>query len=254
MTALKIFIESEQEHPLMEILNNICEVEFYSGEMPDKGLILSNDELCYISSTSQRITFDWPNQWNYHVRKKYSLKKELLAKALGISKSGTSSVWDATCGTGKDSLLMLSYGLKVRAFERQEVVASLLVSAISSSMIDEDLSSVLKERFSFEFGTVLDYVKINSESIDWPDSLYYDPMFTDAGRKKKALSRKEMEIFKEVVGDDEDSADFLESLLKLPIKRIVVKRHPNSPELLKGVTASYKGKSVRYDLYCNPKV
>jgi 16S rRNA (guanine1516-N2)-methyltransferase len=253
MTALTIFLAEEIDYKFKALLDNNYRVEYTSAEEPNKGLIWKNNELCYKTDDKQSIKFDWPAQWSYHAFKNYSVKKELLAKALGISKFGTKLVWDATCGTGKDTLLMLAYGLKLHSFERQDTVSSLIYSAIFSSQKSEGLTSVLSERFEFSNCTVLDYIKSNQD-INWPDALYFDPMFTDAGRKKKALSRKEMQIFKEVVGDDEDSAHFLKSLLELPIKRVVVKRHPGSPKLLEGVTASFEGKSVRYDLYCNTSI
>ncbi len=251
MSALKIYIEGPENIQLMEKLNNICEIIYEKDERPAEGLILDDAGLHYKTSENLIIDFNWATQWKYHKSKRYSLKKELLARALGVQKHGVHNVWDATCGTGKDTLLMMSYGLNIMSFERQETVASLLISAINDAFENEALANALNNQFSFNFGTVLDYVD-KYDDIEWPDAIYFDPMFTDAGRKKKALSRKEMQIFKEVVGDDCDSCEFLEKLLDLPVKRIIVKRHPGSPKLLEGVNASFEGKSVRYDLYCNP--
>ena len=69
------------------------------------------------------------------------------------------------------------------------------------------------------------------------------------GSKKSALPRKEMRIFKEVVGEDLDSDEFLKWALKTAKERVVVKRSLSAPVLMEKPTASYEGKSTRYDMY-----
>jgi len=75
-------------------------------------------------------------------------------------------------------------------------------------------------------------------------------MYPDkTGSKKSALPRKEMRIFKDVVGEDNDSDKFLDWALQTAKDRVVVKRSLQAPELKAKPSASYRGKSTRYDMY-----
>jgi len=85
----------------------------------------------------------------------------------------------------------------------------------------------------------------------FPDVIYIDPMFPES--KKTALPRKEMQIFREVIGADSDSTDLLHLSLSKSLDRVVVKRGLRSPELSSGVSHHFEGSSVRYDLYLAKK-
>ena len=194
-----------------------------------------------IDKPKKGVTFDWRSQIQYHKRRNYSLRKEPLAKALGLKGDSVTHVWDATCGTGKDSLLIHSFGAKVTAFERVPTVACLILQEVIQN------TEALDGRFKFHFGTMVDVFE--NGSIELPDVIYFDPMFPEEGRKKSALPRKEMQIFKTLVGADEDSGDFLDWAVSQRVKRVVVKRHPGSPFIKENPTASFESKSVRYDMY-----
>ncbi|MCK5884310.1 MAG: class I SAM-dependent methyltransferase [Bacteriovoracaceae bacterium] len=188
------------------------------------------------------VSFDLCKEWNSHQGKNYSLKKEPLARALGVKGDGSITVVDATCGTGKDSILLLKFGARVIAHERNPIIGALFFDALKRAEKNNDkFSELLKDRFQFSFGDS------SLESCLECDAIYIDPMYPH--KKKKALPRKEMQIFRAVVGSDLDSAKLLDWARGLGVKRIVVKRPNHAEHLGDAPSHSYHGKSTRYDLY-----
>ena len=82
--------------------------------------------------------------------------------------------------------------------------------------------------------------------LDKPDVVYLDPMYPESG--KTAAKRKEMRLFRELVGEDLDIEELLEVALNTAKKRIVLKRPLKAPKLLKPNTI-YKGSTIRFDVY-----
>ncbi len=81
-----------------------------------------------------------------------------------------------------------------------------------------------------------------------PQVIYLDPMFPH--RDKSALVKKEMRVFRPLVGDDLDAPALLEAALALATHRVVVKR-PRKAPIIDGPKPSHglEGKSSRYDIY-----
>lgn len=188
---------------------------------------------------SKQLTIDLLKEWSYHKTKQYSLKKEPLAKALGVKGNGVTQVLDATCGTGKDTVLILTFGGIVTALERNPVVAKLLSSAIE---IAKQSDIHIFKNLNF----------INSDAKDLTDLelynvIYLDPMYPH--KKKKALPRKEMVLFRDIVGDDPDVEDLFHWAMNSTVKRVVVKRPVSSGFLVQKPSHSFTGKSTRYDVY-----
>jgi 16S rRNA (guanine1516-N2)-methyltransferase len=220
----KFYLEIESEHKLC----NLCDYLFFS-----------EGKLKFHSADLGLMSFDFEEIYSYHQRQNYALSREPLAKALGIKGESKPYIWDTTCGTGKDSLLINYFGGILKSFERHPAIYLLLADA--------------KRRFPLNFELVFAdasqfYSQISEN--DRPDVIYYDPMYAEkSGSKKSALPRKEMRIFKEMVGGDLDSFEFLEWALKTARSRVVVKRALNAPLLRENPSASYEGKSTRYDMY-----
>jgi 16S rRNA (guanine1516-N2)-methyltransferase len=187
------------------------------------------------------MCFDFEETWAYHQRQHYALSKEPLARALGIKGTIKPLVWDTTCGTGKDSLLIKYFGANLKSFERHPAIYLLLT--------DADRRFSLELPIVFADASSLLFTDFFSED-ERPDVIFYDPMYPDkTGSKKSALPRKEMRIFKELVGEDFDSSRFLEWALKTAKERVVVKRSLQAPFIKENPSASYSGKSTRYDMY-----
>lgn len=194
------------------------------------------------------IYFDFIKYWKHHQRQKYSLRQEPLAKALGLKKNTTVTVWDLTAGTGKDAILILYWGARVLSFERSPVVAALLQDSIRLAQTAQELSlpRALKERFVF---LPIDPRDGFPQEITPPEAIYLDPMYAPKLKKRKAVSRKEMRIFLEVVGNDPDSKDLFQWAARKGAKRVVVKRPLKGEDLFPNPTITFKGKSTRYDVY-----
>lgn len=210
-------------------LDDLCDYLYFDGGI----LYFHEQEL-------GNMSFDFQELFSYHQRQHYALSREPLAKALGIKGEFKPTVWDASCGTGKDTLLINHFGGVLKSFERHPAIYLLLEDA--------------KRRFPLNFELVFaDASRLYDRQLaieERPDVIYYDPMYPEKpGSKKSALPRKEMRIFKEVVGDDGDSVEFLEWALRTARSRVVVKRALSAPPIKKGPTASYEGKSTRYDMY-----
>lgn len=224
----KEFISEHQD--LFEFVDDLrlCEnCDYFYFNQDSKRLI-------YHQSEFGELFFNFQEQIEYHRRKNYSLAKEPLAKSLAIKRDQPILVWDTTCGTGKDALLISSFGAKVVGFERNPIVFLLLL----------DANRVFPSGIQFIYG---DSSVLTVDENSRPHSIFYDPMYPE--KKKSALPRKEMQVFKEIIGPDTDSEKFLEWARKVAIERVVVKRSLHAPKVHNDVTASYEGKSTRYDMY-----
>jgi 16S rRNA (guanine1516-N2)-methyltransferase len=81
-----------------------------------------------------------------------------------------------------------------------------------------------------------------------PDVVYLDPMFPH--RKKSAAVKKEMRLFQQLLGSDDDADLLLEPALTLAKKRVVVKRPSGAPFLAnKKPHIEMLGKANRFDVY-----
>ena len=91
------------------------------------------------------------------------------------------------------------------------------------------------------------YLK-NLEISARPDIIYLDPMFPE--RSKTALVKKEMRIFQDIVGDDNDADLLLKTALACASQRVVVKRPRLAKPLADIEPNNYlKGSSSRFDVY-----
>ncbi|MDH5580656.1 MAG: class I SAM-dependent methyltransferase [Bdellovibrionales bacterium] len=202
--------------------------------------IISEGQLGLITQTMRSqgqnpIIYDIASQLEHHKYKNYALSKEPLYKAIGIKKGSNLQVIDATFGQGKDAMLLIHFGGKVTSFERNPYLAALILSDLSRIK-----NPKLEQSFRFVFGDP-------RQLCPQGDVLYYDPMYGNFANQK-AKPRKEIQVFREVVGDDIDHQEFL-LWAKQKYPRVVVKRPLRSRPLMDGVSHSFKGKTTRYDVY-----
>ncbi len=160
-----------------------------------------------------------------------------LARALGLVKKKYSRVVDASCGSGKDALQVWSYGVTVLAYERHPLVYMLLWDALRRHPLPN---------FELRFGDAA-AAKLRSTDV-----IMFDPMFEQA-EKKKTLARKEMQLFKTLVGGDEDQDAVLKCLLASGAGQVVIKRPLRIKSELPA-NHSLTGKTIRYDVYLSQKV
>lgn len=194
--------------------------------------------LCFFVEDAKQKPFFFDLDLELTQFQKQRVAKGPLAKALSLgAKPWEKTVVDCTLGTGKDACLILSWGAKVVGYERHPLVYALVKDAHLR------MKSELKKHLEVRWGSFL-------EAPVKADVLYFDPMYPQkSGPKKSALPRKEMQVFREFVGMDEDWKTSLLTLIRFPVDRIVLKR--GTKQSFDGLTplAVYEGKSTRYELY-----
>ncbi len=68
-------------------------------------------------------------------------------------------------------------------------------------------------------------------------------------KNSKAAPKKEMAVFRSLVGVDDDIKQTAQSLLNVAIERLVVKRSIKATPVLENPSHTVKGKSTAYDVY-----
>lgn len=170
---------------------------------------------------------------------------QMIAKAVGIAQGVRPVVLDATAGLGKDAFVLASLGCHMTLIERQPLVAALLEDGLARARADEQVGPIVA-RMRLLTGNAIECMR-NWEG-EPPQVIYLDPMFPH--RDKSALVKKEMRVFRPLVGDDLDAPALLEAALALATHRVVVKR-PRKAPVIDGPKPSHglEGKSSRYDIY-----
>ncbi|MDU9393115.1 class I SAM-dependent methyltransferase [Pseudomonas sp. zfem002] len=170
---------------------------------------------------------------------------QMIAKAVGIAQGVRPRVLDATAGLGKDAFVLATLGCEMQLIERQPLVAALLEDGLARAAADVEVGPIVA-RMRLLHGNAIERMR------DWqgepPQVIYLDPMFPH--RDKSALVKKEMRVFRPLVGDDLDAPALLEAALALASHRVVVKR-PRKAPIIEGPKPSHslEGKSSRYDIY-----
>lgn len=175
-------------------------------------------------------------------------KGEQVAKAVGLGKVPQErqlSVLDATAGLGRDALILAALGCTLDLYERNPVVRELLKDGLERASLVSEVAAVT----SLMTLKGEDFIEVNESLEDASyDVVYLDPMFPD--RSKSALVKKEMRVFKQLIGGDEDADALFEPAYRLAKHRVVVKRPKAAPFLAgKAPTLQLKGKSGRFDIY-----
>lgn len=169
-----------------------------------------------------------------------------IARAVGLKKGATPSVLDATAGLGRDAFVLASLGCTVTLIERAPVVAALLEDGLARALRDAEVAPIAS-RMQLLCGNAAQLMQLLDEAAR-PDVVYLDPMYPH--RRKSALVKKEMRLFRAVVGEDTDADALLPAALACARQRVVVKR-PDYAEPVAGraPTMSISTKNHRFDVY-----
>lgn len=181
-----------------------------------------------------------------------------LIKAVGLKDKPGLYIVDATAGLGSDAFVMASLGGRVTMIERNPLIALLLSEGLAQDYQDKKLFSIL-QRMRGVYGQANDWLncwlslkekKTLKQNVD---VLYLDPMFPE--KSKGALVKKNMQMFRSLIGKDIDSQELLELGLSLVNYRVVVKR-PRLAPFLADKVPSYQliGKSNRFDIYVKASI
>ena len=173
-------------------------------------------------------------------RFQYRLKRaahEQVVKACRIKKQDNIQILDATCGLGRDAMLLQQAGFRVTAYERHPLLAALLADALIRLPDDH-------VKFNLQNGDAITAFK----SADY-DVIYLDPMFPD--NPKSARVKKDMAILQQLHHDSiDDSVELFKAAWQAPCQRLVVKR-PQKAATLSAVKPTFQinGKTCRFDVY-----
>ncbi|MGO1461167.1 MAG: class I SAM-dependent methyltransferase [Marinobacter sp.] len=173
---------------------------------------------------------------------------QLVARAVGLPKTKAGlHVVDATAGLGQDAFVLASLGCRVSLFERNPVIHALLADGLARAALNMDCAPIVA-RMTLQAGSSLDWLAEAGKAGETADVIYLDPMFPH--REKSALVKKEMQVFRTIVGDDDDSEALLMAALAVAKYRVAVKRPRKAPAIAGPEPGTrIEGKSSRYDIY-----
>lgn len=199
------------------------------------------------------VFVDFVSGASAHRRKYGGGKGQSIAKAVGISSAYKPTVLDATAGLGRDGFVLATLGCEVTLIERHPVVYLLLKSGLANAQGDSEITDII-ERMKLLNGNSIELLR------DWfdlgyeqPDIVYLDPMFPHSTASAEA--KKEMKLFRSMVGADVDEDELWDQANKIARCRIVVKRPAKAPPLAgKEPSYSLTGKANRFDIYSKAKV
>ena len=190
-------------------------------------------------------------------------QKEAVARAVLSGLEDDTLVFDATAGLGRESMILAHAGAHVMSFERQVPIWLILQDALERAGKSRFFPFTLPKLCPL--GTISDYksaLEAPKESSQvWqellsslegrrPEVIYYDPMFPE--REKSAQVKKDMFLFQQVIGSDQDTEQFLALACSLARTRVVVKRPSYAePVRVDGIERSYfvDGGQCRFDCY-----
>lgn len=171
---------------------------------------------------------------------------QLVARAVGLHKTKARlRVLDATAGLGQDAFVLAGLGCDMMLFERSPVIHALLADGLERGRLNTDIAEIVA-RMTLMEGSSIDWLRRADAGV--ADVIYLDPMFPH--RDKSALVKKEMQLFRPIVGDDNDAEALLDAALAKATYRVVVKRPRKAPSIDGPEPATrLEGKSSRYDIY-----
>jgi 16S rRNA (guanine1516-N2)-methyltransferase len=195
----------------------------------------TNEKPLRIDFASERLSW----------RRKSSVGREDLLRAMGVKPDHPPSVLDLTAGLGRDAFLLADRGCLVVLVERSPVMAALLQDAIQRGGSHPDTQEACSR---MQLRAENAQQSLRHWQGERPEVIFIDPMYPEHG--STALPHKEMRWLRDLVGDDADADGLLALALSLATKRVVVKRPLKALELA-GLAPhhSHRGRAVRFDVY-----
>lgn len=217
---------------------------------PEKGVLYAtyhDDRFSLTTDGKTLINVDFVGGATAHRHKFGGGKNQAIAKAAGLNKGALPKVLDATAGMGKDAFVLASLGCEVTLVERQPLVYMMLSDGFRRAKLDGSLDW-FEQRMTLRHGSSHQALEQALNKKEAFDVVYLDPMFPH--REKSAAVKKDMALFQQFVGDDNDADQLLPLAYQLAAKRVVVKRPDYAPFLNEQTPSSQiKTKKNRFDLY-----
>ena len=167
---------------------------------------------------------------------------EGLLRAAGARQSRCPRVIDATGGLGRDAWVLAAAGCEVVLVERHPAVAALLADALERAAADPHAAPIAA-RLTLVRGDAREALAARTA-----DAVTLDPMHPP--RRKSAAVKKEMRVFRALVGADDDSDRLLPAAIAAARRRVVVKRPSGAPALAgPAPSGAIAGRATRFDIY-----
>lgn len=199
------------------------------------------------------VSVDFVNGASAHRRKFGGGKGQSIAKAVGVSSAYQPTVLDATAGLGRDAFVLATLGCDVTMIERHPVVYLLLNSGLQCAQGSEDVADIMARMKLLQGNSIELLAHWLTDKNPQPDIVYLDPMFPHS--KSSAEAKKEMKLFRSLVGPDLDENELWKQANDIARCRVVVKRPAKAPPLAgKSPSYSLSGKANRFDIYSKSKV
>ncbi|MDD3651758.1 class I SAM-dependent methyltransferase [Immundisolibacter sp.] len=147
---------------------------------------------------------------------------------------------DLTAGLATDAFRLARAGFEVLACERVPVIHALVEDALARAP-GVPPPGKLELRLADARSVLAD------PALPAPDVVYLDPMFPGEGRT--ALPRRELQLLRELAGEDDTGMELLALARARARRRVVVKRPLHAPALAPDVSLALKGRAVRFDVY-----
>lgn len=152
-------------------------------------------------------------------------------------------IFDATAGLGRDAFVCARLGATVRLFERNPAARLLLRNGLDRARAADSSGFFATRLILDDAPTIGDYA-----GDARPDAVYLDPMYPP--RRKTALVKKEMRLFRFLIGPDADRGRLLELARGLAVRRVVMKNPKWAPALdEKNRAAAVFTENHRFDVY-----
>ena len=214
-------------------------------------LINSESAETYVSIDDQSIL----HSGNYKLENSFSEGKfrarisqyqgeSLLKKAIGWQSTSQKHILDTTGGLGHDAFILALLGQKITVLEKNTGLCILIEEALNNlpklpyfNNARNNISIINKDSRAF------------LASAEHFDVIYIDPMFNS---DKKLKRSKQMEFLANYLAEyDDPSIDFYQT----KFKRMVIKKEFRSSSGIKDDPAiSFKGASIKYDVYLKGEV
>jgi len=218
----------------------------YALEVTQRGL-----ELVLLPARKSRLFCDFVSGPLGYRRIKGGGRNQAIARAVGLKTYKLPlTILDATAGLGRDAFVLASLGCKMCLVERSPILAALLQDGLERALQSPEVAPIIRSMQFILQDAHFILAGLTSETA--PDVVYLDPMFpTKEKKSKSALTKMEMRIIRDMVGEDFDAALLLPLALAKARKRVVVKRPKVAPPLVPEPAPSFvvPGKSNRYDVY-----
>lgn len=240
-------VTSDQNSILAKQLAERLHLSFMPNTLEDYDYLLAYEHNhLALQWKKQSLCVDFLSPTLLYRLKRLSLRKELLARALGCSPAKQPAIIDATAGFGKDSFILAALGFNMTLIERSPIVHALLQDALQRAKQAPQIAPII-QRMHLILSDAKTFLYELPENLR-PQVIYLDPMFPP--RHKTALAKKEMAVLQDLLGEQEDAETLFKVAISCATQRVVVKR----PRLADTISHdepdfSLKGSSSRFDIY-----